>query len=220
MRGTERERKMEKEEVETVAGRREKERFSLGKNEFLAGIVVPARDGPGQNGPPPSGEKVREEEGGRDLGGDFSEKERNDPGWGEGGTLRPNLPALPRLRPFVLPYVRAVTRETRTSMQNGSTSAPLLIVSDADTRIVHLMARARNASRAGDADFNYYREEERTRAEGWTTNPGDVGEIGGSFGCNHFRITASDRDGHEVILLWRFDARGTTVIRYKISDKY
>lgn len=115
---------MDKEGVETVAGRREKERFSLGKNEFLAGIVVQARrartNGPPPSGPP-SGEKVREEEGGRDLGGDFSEKvrERKDPGRGRGeeGHDNPPFPLLPprftRLRLFFLPHVRDAPGDTR-----------------------------------------------------------------------------------------------------------
>lgn len=137
---------MEKEEVETIAGQREKERFSLGKKRIFSRHC---RAGPGQTGPPPSGppsgEKVREEERGRDLGGDFSEKvrERIDAKWEEGGRASHPPRSYPRLRLFFLPHVRAVTRETRTSMQNGSTSTPLLIVSHAD--IVHLMARARYA---------------------------------------------------------------------------
>ena len=51
-------------------------------------------------------------------------------------------------------------------------------MSHADTRIVHLMVRAR---RVTDTDFNYYREKERARVEGWITDPGDVGKAGGSF---------------------------------------
>lgn len=144
---------MEKEEVETVAGQREKERFLLGKNEFLADIVVPARwartNEPLPSGPP-SGEKVREEERGRDLGGDFSEKvrERNEPRWEEGDTVSHPSHSYHGFVYFSCPTcaTRAVTRETHTSMQNGSTSTPLLIVSHADTCIVHLMARARRVS--------------------------------------------------------------------------
>ena len=116
--------------METVTGRREKKWFSLGKNEFLVGIVVPTRrartNGPPPSGPP-SGEKVRVEEGGRDLGGDFSEKVLRTKRTGverEGHSIPPFL-FLPPLHLgfayFFCPTcaMRAVTRETRTSMQNG-----------------------------------------------------------------------------------------------------
>lgn len=144
---------MEKEEVENGRWTEGEKTILLGKNEFLVDIVVPARwartNEPLPSGPP-SGEKVREEERGRDLGGDFSEKvrERNEPRWEEGDTVSHPSPAS-RLRLFFLPYVhnaRGDTRNAHVAMQNGSTSTPLLIVSHADTCIVHLMARARRVS--------------------------------------------------------------------------
>lgn len=127
----------------------------LGKNEFLAGIVGVRTNGPPPSGPPPLARRSERRKEVATLAGIFPKKSENESTRnGEGGGTRHPFPLLPPFYPgfayFSCPTcaTRAVTRETRTSMQNGS-STPLLIVSHADTRIVHLMARARRVTRRG-----------------------------------------------------------------------
>lgn len=181
----------------------EGDRFWLGKNEFLVGIVVPSEDGPGQTDPPPhiwSPFLARRSERRKEvatLAGDFSEKvprQRNDPG-GEKGAH--NIPSVsPRLYPtcpFFLPHVRDARRHAKCNasvMQNGR----LLIASRADTRIVPLNGPLRSALRTGEMrilivitkkkggpahtgrDNKFYRRQAASRGSSRAR------------GCTHFRI--------------------------------
>lgn len=104
----------------------------MGKNEFLDGIVKLAKwartnDNPPLSPPhlvPHSDEKVKEEEEGRDLDRDFSEKVRNDPEWIQKGTAFHPSPSLTRSHFIRLAYFSClhvcdtVTCKTHAFMQN------------------------------------------------------------------------------------------------------
>lgn len=147
------------------------------------------RDGSGQTAStiwsPPLARRSKRRKEVATLAGIFPKKfwERNDPGWKERDMASHPSRSCPRFTSAspIFPAPRAWCARwhaKRAHPCKTATSTPLLIMFHADTRIVHLMVRAR---RVTDADFNYYHEEERARAEGWMTDPGDVGEAGGSF---------------------------------------